>query len=336
MERTQFDDIWDNILTNQKESFTTSTGEPFTYSIVDYDWIYPDHIREKHPIQKKELRKIFIQRAKGEEYALSNTPSYTCAWAIIHDKRVRSVTKNSPLKLDTDTRKRNVSKQWFCSWNSERIKVQFRTELKGYYDLLKKPYCTKCSFPGITNKLCTSHEDMYNIEKIYALGEFTPRKPWSFLSRHIYGLKNHGWYQESLGKALGLLIKNKHPELMTLDYVTPVPSHKTKRTEKGFNQVDLIISHLQNLVTYKKLDCLKQVKNIEMRKLSQPARFNSVMDMFEFKQEYSGTIVGKKVLLIDDVVTTGATVSECSRVLSKNGARSVTVLTLGRTRWDSY
>jgi len=95
MERTQFDDIWDNILKNQKEYFTTSTGESFTYSIVDEVWIYPDHSREKYPIQKHELRKIFIQRAKGEYHSQNITNSYTCAWAILHDKRVKPNTKPS-------------------------------------------------------------------------------------------------------------------------------------------------------------------------------------------------------------------------------------------------
>ncbi len=227
-----------------------------------------------------------------------------------------------------------MSMQWYCYWATDRIRVQLESYFKGYYDLLTKPYCDVCSSPGYSKNFCTAHDDMYNFEKIYALGEFTPKEPYSFLSGHIYGLKNQGWYQESLGNALGLLLKNKYTNLLHLDYVVPVPSHEEKRKKKGFNQVDLLIESLQNHITMKKLDCLTQIKNVEMRDLTRAQRFIAVIDMFDFKQEFSNEISGQQILLIDDVVTTGATVSECSKVLTSNGAKSVNVLAIGRTKWD--
>ena len=223
---------------------------------------------------------------------------------------------------------------WYCYWTPDRIRVQLHSYFKGYYDLLRHPYCEVCSSPGVSTRFCTAHDDMYGLVKIYALGEFTPKSPYSFLSGHIYGLKNKGWYKEPLGEALGLLLKNKYPDLLKLDYIIPVPSHEEKKKEKGFNQVDILIDSLLKHIPITKMSCLIQVKNIEMRDLSRTERFLAVIDMFEFNEEYSNYISGKDVLLIDDVVTSGATVSECSRVLLKKGAKSVNVLSIGRTKWD--
>jgi ComF family protein len=66
-------------------------------------------------------------------------------------------------------------------------------------------------------------------------------------------------------------------------------------------------------------------------RLSANARRKNVRGAFRLRKRHSGAIVGKSIVLVDDVITTGATVDACVRALLQDGARSVDVLTLART-----
>ena len=79
-------------------------------------------------------------------------------------------------------------------------------------------------------------------------------------------------------------------------------------------------------------DFLVRTKNtkpqIELRKKE---RENNLKNVFAVNKKYRELVRGKKILLIDDVMTTGATVENCAKTLKKCGARKVVVLTIART-----
>ena len=116
-----------------------------------------------------------------------------------------------------------------------------------------------------------------------------------------------------------------------IDLITPVPLHIKKFRSRGFNQVYLLIrkwSHgeiIRDLLE-RKIDTKPQAG------LDRKARKKNIKGAFNVKPDYMDLIQGKKILLVDDVFTTGATVNECAGILLKNGAGRVDVLTLARTK----
>jgi ComF family protein len=113
-----------------------------------------------------------------------------------------------------------------------------------------------------------------------------------------------------------------------IDAVVPVPLHPRALKDRGFNQ-SLLLAHA--LSKRKKLpliiDALRKVVDTRPQVgLSAKERAANVNKAFAC----ASTLAGMKVLLIDDVMTTGATVNACSRQLLRSGAASVTVLTLAR------
>ena len=203
----------------------------------------------------------------------------------------------------------------------------------GNYELLKKPYCDKCSSPGVKTEDCILKDLVYGFEKIYALGIFSKqRKPYPHLSTDIRYLKDYHNKSKAvpLGYALDSLLQNLYPHLLSADFIVPVPSHDEKMKKRGFNQVELIMNNFCSKNNMKSLLCLNQIVNFDLRPISLKERYDAVKNAFSFNSEFSEDISDAHIILLDDVVTSGATVSECSKVLKEAGASKVDVLTCAR------
>lgn len=118
------------------------------------------------------------------------------------------------------------------------------------------------------------------------------------------------------------------------DMLIPVPLHIRRLYERGYNQALLLCRGLEKSwgipVNYK--DLIRSRWTEPQVKLSPKERIKNVKGAFEVRKRSidDGIFEGKRVLVVDDVYTTGATVSECSRVLKGTGAKYVGVLTLAR------
>ncbi len=111
------------------------------------------------------------------------------------------------------------------------------------------------------------------------------------------------------------------------DLVVPVPLHRSRLARRGFNQAELIARGVGQRINTPVLDKLKVVRRTrDQVELSGEARRANVAGAYEVRGPVAGRIV-----LVDDVFTTGATSSECARVLRKAGAKEVHVLALCRT-----
>lgn len=110
------------------------------------------------------------------------------------------------------------------------------------------------------------------------------------------------------------------------DIVTFVPIHKSRRRLRGYNQAELLAKEVAARIRLP-YDALlhKTVKTKNMARLSRAERISLICGTFAIDVQKS--VKGKTVLLIDDVLTTGATASECTRVLLASGAACVYVLT---------
>lgn len=113
--------------------------------------------------------------------------------------------------------------------------------------------------------------------------------------------------------------------------VTFVPIHPLKFLERGFNQSEIISRELAQARNLSMLPVLEKIKETPSQtKLARKQRKENVAGSFRLVPRYMGDVVGRDVLLIDDVFTTGSTLLECSKVLKKGGARFIYLLTLAK------
>ena len=111
------------------------------------------------------------------------------------------------------------------------------------------------------------------------------------------------------------------------DSVVAVPLHRARLAKRGFNQAELIGRAVAGRIGAPFLDTLRAVRRTrDQVELTAPGRRENVAGAFEARGLSTG-----RVLLVDDVMTTGATLNECARVLKTSGAREVYALTLCRT-----
>ncbi|MBI1807447.1 MAG: ComF family protein [Ignavibacteria bacterium] len=142
----------------------------------------------------------------------------------------------------------------------------------------------------------------------------------------VHLLKYRG--MKSLGERLGLEIGERivsDPIFSRADYLIPVPLHKLKRRERGYNQSEHIckgIATVTNIPTHTAL--IKRLKYTESQtQLNIDQRKENVGNAFEINPKCRPNIEGKSFILVDDVITTGSTINACARILVANGARNV-------------
>lgn len=111
------------------------------------------------------------------------------------------------------------------------------------------------------------------------------------------------------------------------DAVVPVPLHRARLAKRGFNQAEVIGRAVAGRLGAPFLDKLRAVRGTrDQVELTAASRRQNVAGAFEAR----GPVAGR-VLLVDDVMTTGSTLNECARELKKAGAGEVHALTLCRT-----
>lgn len=110
---------------------------------------------------------------------------------------------------------------------------------------------------------------------------------------------------------------------------TSVPLHSSREKWRGFNQAESLAIHFCQKVSLLYVNLLIRTKDtLSQAKLSRTERISNVRDAFSIVS--GANIVGKNILLIDDVCATGSTLFQCAKILKRSGARNVTGLVLGR------
>lgn len=113
-----------------------------------------------------------------------------------------------------------------------------------------------------------------------------------------------------------------------IDFITGVPLHIHKEKERGFNQADILCKSISETVgvSYKKDILIRTKATTPQSKLSARERHENLKNVFLAKD-----CADKKILLVDDILTTGVTLNECSRALYRAGAKKVMVFCLSVT-----
>jgi len=196
--------------------------------------------------------------------------------------------------------------------------------------LVTPPYCLLCGDP-VYGELSNS----------YVCSKCVRRKPHFDCARSaalyngltkemMLDFKYRGavWLGPDLGQLMEACLRaNFHPE--HIDRLAYVPLHRAKEKQRTYNQAFLLASEIAARTGIKTADCLARVEATgSQTHLTSAARADNVRNKFAIKG--SCRVEGQRILLVDDVMTTGATVNECARVLKEAGAREVLVLTAAR------
>ncbi|WP_066895758.1 ComF family protein [Clostridium nigeriense] len=115
-----------------------------------------------------------------------------------------------------------------------------------------------------------------------------------------------------------------------IDAIVFIPSSKKALKERGFNQCEYLAKEISKKLRVNLYKDIIKVKNTKEQKLlSKEDRYKNIKDAFALKSEKN--IKNKHLLLIDDVITTGATLYECEKLLKKSGASSIKILTVAKS-----
>lgn len=145
-----------------------------------------------------------------------------------------------------------------------------------------------------------------------------------------YKFKDKAYLNEML---VNFITKNKKicGFFKNYDIIIPVPISKNRKRKRGYNQTEIIAKKIakqaENLTI--ETDLIKKIKDVVPQStLTLEQRVQNVKNAYSVVN--SEKIQGKRVLLLDDVFTTGSTVNECSKVLKENGAKIIDVLTIAK------
>jgi ComF family protein len=190
----------------------------------------------------------------------------------------------------------------------------------------KGPKCDKCGIPldsdsSITCGECIKAKPEYKSVRTFGLYKGPLRKAINLLKYHN---------MKRLSKPLSAMILRM--EMPRVDAVIPVPLYKDRLRQREFNQSALLAKYTAKKTgTSLLVNCLVKIKDtMPQVGLSSRERRRNISNAFGVEKKEH--IKGKVILLMDDVITTGATVRECSRVLKKAGAGDVYVMALAHTK----
>lgn len=145
---------------------------------------------------------------------------------------------------------------------------------------------------------------------------------------HEFKYKNKDYLGSTLSKLMIDFIKEYELPMDLIDFIIPVPLHKTRLREREYNQAEILSNHIgrefKRMVSNNILIRNRYTKT--QTELEPEKRLSNVKNSFSVT--HHDVFKGKNLLLIDDVLTTGSTVSEAAYALKNSGANIVFVLTL--------
>ena len=146
---------------------------------------------------------------------------------------------------------------------------------------------------------------------------------------HRFNYNRNDWFEPFLAE---LLIESAAPDLKfePVDLIVPIPLHPRKQRARGFNQAERLAIRLSAATGIPtRLDLMQRVRDTNPQaNLDRDDRVANVKNAFAYVA--AEKLATKKVLLVDDVMTTGLTASSCAKELLKNGASQVRVWTVAR------
>jgi ComF family protein len=195
-----------------------------------------------------------------------------------------------------------LSAEFFC--------VSCRTPFQNTFPLDAEGRCTLC------------RSGLRGFDAAYCFGAYEG------VLRELIHLYKYGGIK-TLARPLGDLLAAALPRDLEWNAVVPVPLHWRRQWKRGFNQSELLAQTIARRTGLPVVNALRRVHATQTQAgLSKTNRRRNVAAAFRCKQP--GAVAGKRILLIDDVMTTGSTAAACAFALKRAGARKVALLTVAR------
>jgi len=146
----------------------------------------------------------------------------------------------------------------------------------------------------------------------------------------IYNMKLYG--SPYIARNLGLLLAERAKVYMDekgifFDYLVPVPLSKEKQKKRGYNQAELLAKYAGKELGIPTLNAMEKLKDTKSMRSSRGLERHFILDQaFRVVELNKAKVEGANIILVDDVITTGSTANECSKVLKLAGAKSIVVL----------
>lgn len=196
----------------------------------------------------------------------------------------------------------------------------------GKIHFIKEPRCKKCSKQLSDEEIeycvdCNITKHIYNTGIAAFLYDDT-------ISKSIYRFKYHN--RRTYAEYYGEVIANKYEKQIkrwNADVIVPVPIHEKKRIKRGYNQAELIAWELGKCLGIK-VDgkVLERVVNTKPQKeMDKTERKKNLENAFKIRHN---VVKYKKIILVDDIYTTGSTIDECARVLLEGGVAEINFISL--------
>lgn len=196
---------------------------------------------------------------------------------------------------------------------------------------IKPPFCSKCSEPfqgAITNPFnCANcaHRTLYfeNAVSAFRSGGILRRVILDFKYRRQIHLRH------LVASWLFAALDDDRLRVREFDLIIPVPLHPARERERGFNQAALLAELLSARMSIPARPVLERTRyTTTQTAFDRAERMENLRGAFRLRK--NADVRQRRILLIDDVLTTGSTLSECARVLRRGGARSVHAATAAR------
>ncbi|MDR1747578.1 MAG: ComF family protein [Spirochaetaceae bacterium] len=164
--------------------------------------------------------------------------------------------------------------------------------------------------------------------------ECRKRNPYAHLKRAYPLFSYQGWGREllsawkggekrSLSPLLAAILAEAAEEVFPGIPIVPVPPRPGKIREKGWDQVAELSALIEKRFRYPVLRLLRRTGAVQQKQLNREERLSNLKTAFRFCPPKRGSPVPDTALLLDDVITTGATLDACASVLAENGVAAV-------------
>ncbi len=201
-------------------------------------------------------------------------------------------------------------------------------------NFISRPHCERCGLPFTENtkgkKICGNclrdKKPVFRLfRSVFMYDDFSKKMVLSL--KFMDKTEN----AKTLGKMMFFSAKDIFKNEEKIDVIIPIPLHYKRMLKRKYNQAGLLAKtlgkHSQIAVDYSSV--IRAKNNRPQVEFSGKIRHNNVKGVFEVK--HPEKIKGKRILLVDDVYTTGSTMKECAKAILKAGAKSVDFVTIART-----
>jgi len=208
------------------------------------------------------------------------------------------------------------------------------TSCRTRFKSLATPWCDVCMEPLDQSSYMSHDGRCRRCSRGRAFGSVRAYGPFDGLLKELVSrLKYSG--EQALARPLGHLVLEAgrtHYSLAEYEAVIPVPLHRDRLAERGFNQAYLLARPLADAAKIPIVQALQRpIPTASQVSLEGDARASNVREAFSLHPKHRSSIKSRAVLLVDDVLTTGATAEACANTLLSGGADRVDILVLART-----